>query len=464
METRGYAMKHTAHKWGTVAMLAVALGCQTADTGDPEPTVQQTPEQATNPFTNEDYAVALRSAAVKLTGSLPEGTDVQDVLDEGRPAYEALIDQYVDSPQLVVQMRDFVARTIGLGAEEVTVPDPVTGDDVVIDLDGPSDLAAFVIATDRPWTEILTADYCVSASYDAETHTVLFDDTMECANVPQTQRAGMFSQQAFLYAYGQTATHNFQRTSVLEQFVGCGIYPVGDFPLERNNAPLDALPADDPSLPRRIHTKYQGTMVGDGGNTVTCALCHSALLARRTAFTKFDRNGFYDASRTIEDVELPEDNANKCYVVPFGTTAADLTPCSASYDPAGDTYGCCYDPEFTDPNSFENLDCYDPGEPCTGNYLGASFSSLREYAQLHLDGSLNRDGFYDCQTRRFYDFAIGSNTGSMSISAAVGDLPAAIDGDTLEKYGSLFAHEDYNVRELLRALFKGDEYLHSQAQ
>ena len=94
--------------------------------------------------------------------------------------------------------------------------------------------------------------------------------------------------------------------------------------------------------------------------------------------------------------------------------------------------------------------------------MGEAFAGAHGFADLILDENVNNAAFGKCQTRRFVDYAVGDNTGSISVSAGVGDLPAPVDTPVIEKYRSFFAHEGWDVRELMRALFKGDEFLSSQ--
>ena len=431
-----------------------------ADTGVPP--AQETPvptaEDPHNPYTNADYAAALRSASVKLRGRLPSQEDTSLVRSQGRTAYESLIDDYVDSDAFIHEMHALVSRSLGMG------DDTADAGGVLVTTDAPADLAAYLIDSGLPWTELLSADYCIVSSIDA-TGAMQFSETACTNGTPANMRAGVLTLHAFLYVYGQSNTFNFQRTSVMQQFFNCGIYPVGDSPLVRSNSTPGGDPAQDEADPPRVHTKYQGAMMNEDGTEIACAACHSALLSRRNAFAKFDRNGFYDASRTVLDVEQPADNEGKCYVTPPGFSSGTLTPCSAVTsveDALAQPGGCCFDPAFTDVNAADNAMCGVPNEPCTGVYLGETFSSPAELAQLILDEDLTGSAFHTCQTRRFVDYAIGDNTGSISVSAGVGDLPGQVDADVLEKYRSFFAHEGWDVRELMRALFKGDEFLTSQ--
>lgn len=435
-------------------LLMLSAACTVAQTGDPNAaTPEATAEAPHDVYSNETYAAALRSASFKLRGELPQSWETHWVLTEGRTAYESRIDAYLTSPQLAPTLRTWFRSQYGLGDGMVTVVDPVSAANVNVNLDGPANLATYLVVNDLPWTGILDADYCVDNALSPVACT---------GNTPANERAGILSDQAFLRMYGKSEAFNFQRVSMTEQLTSCSIYPVADSPLTRRNDDAAATPADDPAVPPRIHAKYQGAMQGDEGSEIACHACHSALISRRAAFAKFDVDGFYDVSRTISDVENPTDNGDKCYVVPPGLTVGDLKTCDdVTFDPLTD--GCCYDATFTDPNASDNDTCSTPGAPCTGTYKNVAFSGLAELGDLILDPAVNGGAFYDCQVTRFHNFALGIANGELGLQASSGAAPARPDADVLTKYRSLFEHDNYNVRELLRALFTGDEFLSSQA-
>jgi hypothetical protein len=212
---------------------------------------------------------------------------------------------------------------------------------------------------------------------------------------------------------------------------------------------------DDPAVPARVHKKYQGAMENDGGASVPCATCHSALLTRRPAFTRLDPNGFYQPDRSLAEVELEEEGV--CYVLPPGRTADSLPSCD-TFQPGDDV--CCFSEDATDVNAWEQQSCL-PGEAaCEGRYEGETFRGPREYAELLLDQELDTT-FYECQTKRFYAFALGEEPGTVALAANQGTFPQ-VSPAIVKKYQSTFAHESWNARALLRALFLGDEFLRAQ--
>lgn len=435
-----------------VFIAAVSLGCKPKEVEHPPLTDTPNVEDPVNPYTNDDYAAALRSASLKIRGQLPPAADTQEVLAEGRLAYEAKIDEYVESPEFVEYMHNNFKDWFGLGGQFVPVTDPYTGGQIVLNTSEPSNLAAYVLKYDLPWGEVFSADYCVDDNLN-----VMNDCT---GGLPQDQRAGILTSQPLLRLYGKPEAFNFQRTSIAHQLMACEVYPDGGTPLVRTNAAAGTLPADNPADPPRIHAKYQGSLQGDDGE-VFCATCHSSLLARRPAFNKFDIEGFYRPEFTILDIETPVENGDKCFIVPPGLTPADLKTCEdPTFDPQLDF--CCYDEGFTDPNSSDAQWCADSDSDCLGKYANAQFSGPAEYVSLVMDESYSATKFYDCQTQRWFNYALGYFNGVLGLQAGGGAPPQYVGYYTVEKYRSTFARENYNARELLRALFKGDEFLSTQ--
>ena len=87
----------------TLASVIALGGCSPKEVDHPVPTVSPTPA---NPFSNADYGNALRSASMKLLGQLPTAEQTSDVLDNGRLAYQATIDEFLASREFIDHMRE----------------------------------------------------------------------------------------------------------------------------------------------------------------------------------------------------------------------------------------------------------------------------------------------------------------------------------------------------------------------
>jgi hypothetical protein len=429
----------------TLCVLSSA-GCdQIADTaGNPTPT--PAPE---DPWSAETYSRALRVVSQRLRGTLPPQADVENVLANGRPAYLEIVDRWLDpalNPKLDEQMRAFYRGVFLMGGTEQD--------------DAPANLATHLFRGNKSWDEMLTADYCVDGTLTP----------VPCDNAPVGELAGAITTRGFLTTYGQPDTLNFRRMSVVHQVFNCGIYiDPQDGPTKwvRSNVPQEEWPCNagtdgiqqagagcacaihpsqnqpcagddylDPSLipsiddpaDRRVSKKYQGYQLGLGD---ACQACHGSLLPRRLVFTPWDELGSWDPARTLGDVETPEQNGG-------GDYCGNLTP----GNPADDV----------DPLSAECL----PG--AKGEYLGVEVSNLRE-----LGSEITKhDRFTECAVTRHYNFALGKSQGSLGMQAGSGVVPPAPLSQIRTKYRLVFESNGRSSRELLRAIFKGNEFLSAQ--
>lgn len=465
-----------------------AVACTTANTApkhvDPTPTPAPTPK-----FTNGAYAKALRTASIKLRNKPPLVADTQAVLAGGQPVYEALLDGYLDPAQdvdLGPQLRNVYNAMFSMGG---TADFPVAGVPQPYNLNEASNLAVFAVLNDKPVSELLTANYCVGNNFQQPAMGSVVDgstaDAMGCAidGTPADQRAGVISQKSFLAFHGDPSTVNMRRMSVIHQLFNCGIYPDGgDVPLARTNDtthdaadPANTNPAcsvvgcpdnsgecsgsnmfpcnnndttadatddfadpalglvmNDPPTPKtRISKKYQSKLKGGVG--LECHDCHGSLNARRPVMIPYDSSGIYDPARTTADVETPDVNGAKDY-------CGLATPA----DP-------------TDDIDTSSDDCLNGAQP-VAQYHGAQITSLKQYGL----GILNQPQFYSCMTSRHYDFVLGKGQGLLGLQAAGGQPPPALDPAILTKYKLVYESSGWNTRELLRTMFKGDEFLSSQ--
>ncbi len=432
------------------AVLA-ASGCKVLDTSVEKPNATPTPSP-TPQFSNETYASALRVASLRLRGRLPTAADTANVTENGQTAYDAIVDRYLDrtqNPDLVPQLKAFYSSIFLMAGT-------VNG----IDYDAPVNLATYLVVNERPVTEILSAEYCVDGAMNQAT----------CVDgAPDGQRAGVIGQKGFLAKFGQADTVNMRRVSVVHQLFACGIYPDGKdtnpslvrtnvaqtlWPPnpDLNNVPDPSLVpyADDPASPPRLAKKYQTKLPGDSG--AECSMCHSSLNARRPVFTPYDVDGVYDATRTIANnpgdgnegkmVESPDVNGNQDYCGVLGDT--DGADGDANDD--------------MDPNA---ADCVNGGKP-PANYLGLEMATLKDFGAAIMNRTVSGERFYECMATRHYNFVLGKSQGVLGLQAAGGTTPSTVASSILSKYKQVYEVSDWNSLALLRAVFKGEEFLSSQ--
>jgi hypothetical protein len=484
-------------------LVALAVGCSTANTGEmPEGPTTPTPPGTEERYNPETYAKALRSASIKLRSKLPASADLMAILDadpktgEARELYESLVDEYLDPAQnadLDETLWEMYKGMFIMGDKKATIGA------ATVNYNEPANLATYVTMNNRPRTAIITADYCVTDTTGANGQLpvggqLALSEAQCTGGTPVEGRAGIATNQAFLQTFGAAGTVQFMRVSVFHQLTSCGIYPdstekqqadggqgwnrTNNMPA--NGDPLTVAAANDPADPPRVHKKYQAVMAGQD---IPCANCHHTVNPRRNAFAKFDVDGAYQADFTILNTESPDQNTGICYAIPDGFTdpygnggtpgGQALTECCNPNDPndcisqedamAGPG-GCCWDPVFTDDLARDFMDCSDSTQPwCGGYFKNEPISHPRDLADKILDTNLNGTTFSDCQVNRFYNFTLGLDPGYLGLQAADGARPVHPGDAIISKYRSLF-ERDYNVLNLLRATFKGDEYLSSQAQ
>ena len=431
------------------ASLAGGAGCNAVN--DIAPSSGGGETSPTPAFSNQTYAAALRVASIRLRATVPSAADTGDVLANGAPAYDALVEKWLDpaqNPALTSQLRAFYSSVFLLGE-----PAGGTGSDPV-NYSAAADMATRLFETGAPWTEMLTADYCVDDS--------LSQVTCPTGSAPTAARAGFITDMGFLKAFGPANTFNFRRTSVVHQVFDCAVYPgVPDSAAwKRTNLDPsqwgcdkgangaddgdggvqpcmgDDLPdpqviasASDPAG-NRVSKRYQGYQFGLG---MACATggCHGSLLPRRGVFTPYTTDGSYDPLRTIDSVEtIALVGADYCGTQTPSNPADDLDPgaqdCAAGYQPS---------------------------------YNGVTVSTPRDMA----DQILAEPAFYGCATTRAYDFVLGLSQGAIGLQAGGGTPPAALDDAAETKFETLYRSSGWNTRDLVRTIFESSEFLSAQA-
>lgn len=433
--------------WLCMLAVAMAAACKAVVGVDPPPP----------PYTPEDYLSALENASLQLRGRLPSEEEREEVRARRKLAYEQLIDEFLDpaaTPELTPQLRGHFLQMFQLPDEVADVGG------TPVNYAEPANLATHLVVEDKSFGELVTATYCV-------------DDDLEeigCTGGSPFP-SGILTSQALLEAYG--GQMGFRRVSVMTQLTQCKVIPDDvEQPLrECNNCGSggggDVFPVDDPSTPPRLHKKYQGTN-GPG----QCAGCHSPLSARRLVYAKYDDDGIFDPNRIILDMETPARNEGKCYAnVPGfsepGSGGTELTPCCTDYgNPAtcltpaeamAQPGGCCHHPYFYDYHAYDAIECTNPSADCTGLFYDSIMNKPGDWGKNLLD--IPEAGFYGCMTRRFFAFALAEDPGLLGLAEASGSPPAPRDADVLADYTARFEESDWHARELLREIFKGDEYL-----
>lgn len=441
--------------WGS--LVGTAVSCDSG--GDPNQLLPR----------NAYLAPAERAAQLLGGGPLPE--DVRSAIaEEGLDAYRSYVDRLTDSsrnPFFAPAVRRYFLQDMELEDRRVAVEHPQTQATVRINLADGADLATYLVANDRPFSELLTSEKCVRAR--TEEHVSggrLRFEEVECTDGSPV-RAGLFTQHGFLHA--MPSVSGLERARVWKLYLGCETQTESQ---EEGWASCNACEGDpnraldpkDPATPNpRIHAKY---VVPD--NDSWCATCHHWLNPRRQFFIKYDEAGFYTPGRTLFDAERPEDNFGRCITIPLGATADALTPCpDPGYAGPQDNdwpYGCCYDPTLTDANATAfRIDspfaCVDASEPfCAGQYYGEIFSDLGAVGAAMAEGQIDDHLFGRCASTRIANHLLGRDAGTFRdriADRAPAPLPDELEAHLLEVY----LKSGHSLRDVMRALLEHPAFL-----
>jgi hypothetical protein len=248
-----------------------------------------------------DYSEALRTASLKLVGTLPDVEQVYELADEPEDAraakYEAMIDDMLADPRFAKQMVEHFRtefKMFGAGLDPANMPTRETA----------PIFAARIVVEDRPWTDLVMAGSDTCPTFDPATSTFTSGD---CGNT--TMSAGVLSDPGIhnLY-YGNFA---FRRNRFFHEYFLCknanqsgGAEP-SDTPSDEgpggtaNEGPTCGQPA-----PANYTSPWPMSAIAGGCNggrvnfhewntTVVCANCHATWNHRAPIYAEFDELGVH---------------------------------------------------------------------------------------------------------------------------------------------------------------------------
>lgn len=234
------------------------------------------------PSAGEVATAYLDSLAPVLVGrvmSAEERTWIEERAAEGMSAPEMVrsaLSTWVDEPFLAETARDMVQNLLAVSGKR---------DDINFEL--PGNLARHVVGQKLPWSQILTADYCVGDDLSQ----------IEC-DTGAPFSAGVLATRAYLVS--RASRFNLTRASTMMGAFACQHYPLSE--------------ELEPRLPReRLITMFQADTPEDQedpdaadafGNGFACYSCHGQFSAHAQFFVRFDESGMYRADATgIQDPE-----------------------------------------------------------------------------------------------------------------------------------------------------------------
>ena len=193
------------------------------------------------------------------------------VADGGaRAAVDAVVTAWAHDPALPDTARELIQTKLS-----------VSGADAEINFELPGNLAKFTAQSDLPWSNILTADYCVG------------DDMQEVAcdtGAPYT--AGILTTRAYLKA--RASRFNLTRASTLMNVFACEHYPLADElePRIQRDRLRVMVQAETPE-------EQEDPAAADSfGNGFACYHCHGQFAWHSQLFVQFDQEGLFRADAT----------------------------------------------------------------------------------------------------------------------------------------------------------------------
>lgn len=252
----------------------------------------------------------LRKVSTALRGTLPTADEYASVRSGGESALVDAIDAMMDSPEFYTRLREvyndllltdkytngfrnalslldserFPARYYHEWAETEDENNAQRRASNLAVAREPLELIVHVVRDNRPFTEILTADYAVVNDFSAYAYGLRDGDfpnpvdpaalRYREARIPGIPHAGLLTTPAFLARYPSTPTNrNRQRARVFfDRFLATDILALADRPIDPNTSDYLNATRDDPK----------------------CSACHALLDPVAGAFQNFGDGGQFD--------------------------------------------------------------------------------------------------------------------------------------------------------------------------
>jgi hypothetical protein len=273
-------------------------------------------EQPSEPFAGVQMLSAeatLRKAAIILAGRLPSSSELDRVANGGLAEVGVILDEMMAEPVFLEHIKsvyndffttDFYLRNDASSQINGAYADPDWYDDETADVDAvmlkygikdrnelqsytnwgvarePLELIAHVVANDRPFTEVLTADYIMVTPLSARSYGVSPDFPKDAgpltfveAKIPEIPHAGFLTSPMFLNRHTTTATNrNRHRAKVVYQaFLG-----------------TDILKTAEQAVDQAKVTDFNPTR-----NNPACTVCHATIDPIAGAFMSWNADGSF---------------------------------------------------------------------------------------------------------------------------------------------------------------------------
>lgn len=243
----------------------------TSDGPESDPTIPD----AQLPELSAEHALFYMRTIAPMLVSRPLTVDEIAALEEEREAaIPDILSAWVDEPAFAGSARYMMEDKLR-----------ASGDRDGIDFDAPGRLVEHVVSNDLPFSQIITADYCIDPDFEQA----------ECdSGAPYA--AGVMTTRAFLA--GNASRFNLGRASRMLGVFACRHYPMED--------------SIQPRLPKEVLTPMFRALTADEqtveeaknafGNGNGCYTCHGQFAPHSQFFVKFDEDG-----RWVQDATGAQD-------------------------------------------------------------------------------------------------------------------------------------------------------------
>jgi hypothetical protein len=337
-----------------------------------------------------DYSMALRSAALKLTGNLPTFAEIKELRDSTDQAttYAARIDDYLSRPSFAAMQVSFWRNTFKMGNKETVGVTSAM-------MDYAPTYAAMLAVQGADFSQVLTATTNTCQTFDGTNFT-----PVSCGYAAGTPISGVLSDVGVNQQFFSSMA--FRRARWLQETFMCA-----RFPAEQTGKPI-SYPGGVYQSPWPWNSTAGSESVGtqakvdfQSNDSLICANCHSTLNHIAPLFGKFDATGKFVSGAAFQVI-----------------TPTPLAPFSELIDWLPTSEGQSFAWRFQKPT---------PTLPALGAAVAAD------------------PGFARCMTNRYWNWA-------MSRGDAVADGTTITDG-LAGRLVPPFVADHYNIKKMVKRIF-----------
>jgi len=221
-------------------------------------------------YSPEDAREYLAIVAPLVVGRLLDAEEDNLIYHFGAEAIVPIVEAWVTQPAFAESVR--MLMQVKLAA---------SGNKDGVDFELPGNLAAHLARNDRPYSELLTADYCVDG----------VGGPMPC-DTGAPYQAGVLTTRAYLLA--TASRFNLRRARRMMFIFACATYPMDELLQPRINKDdlipmFRAMSPDEQTVPEAAN---------GFGNGSACYTCHGQFSAHAQLFVRFSQDGLWHADAT----------------------------------------------------------------------------------------------------------------------------------------------------------------------